>query len=207
MARYNRASPPMVMSFEVKGALSLISIRHDIPPNVASPVSVDVVRIHHRRGGLRRHHHRAAASGSFALYSSTRALSPRSSHCSQLGLHQIERAPCQLYSIAVNHSRLYLLVLSSITVSRYQISRYHGIMMIQLTTNGAASCSGKQFVTTAAASSPTSTSSTGSTRPLPVATAPLSRCTASRRSASYFNSSPQRPGGTHHFEHVVGGAF
>ena len=25
--------------------------------------------------------------------------------------------------------------------------------------------------------------------------------------ASYFNSSPQRPGGTHHFEHVVGGAF
>ena len=63
------------------------------------------------------------------------------------------------------------------------------------------------FVTTAAASSPTSTSSTGSTRPLPVATAPLSRCTASRRSASYFNSSPQRPGGTHHFEHVVGGAF
>ena len=45
MARYNRASPPMVMSFEVKGALSLISIRHDIPPNVASPVSVDVVTV------------------------------------------------------------------------------------------------------------------------------------------------------------------
>ena len=45
MARYNRASPPMMMSFEVKDSLSLISIRHDIPPNVASPVSVDVVTV------------------------------------------------------------------------------------------------------------------------------------------------------------------
>ena len=70
MARYNRASPPMVMSFEVKGALSLISIRHDIPPERR-------IAGQRRRGGSTTIaagvHPAAAASGSFAMYSSTRA--------------------------------------------------------------------------------------------------------------------------------------
>ena len=43
-AKCGRLSPDVVRSDSVD-ALSLISIRHDIPPNVASPVSVDVVTV------------------------------------------------------------------------------------------------------------------------------------------------------------------